>query len=105
VEPFVKILREKHPVTPIILVENVEFPDGPYVSSRRQRYVKANASLRRVYERLRKQGDPNLFYMSAEKLLGTDGEGTVDGTHPTDLGFIRMADTMEAMLRAKLPAR
>lgn len=105
VEPFVKILREKNPKTPIVLVENVEFPDGLFVASRHDRFAKSNAGLRRVFDRLRQGGDKNLFYVSAEKLLGTDGEGTVDGTHPTDLGFLRMADAIEPVLKSKLPKR
>ena len=31
-------------------------------------------------------------------LLGADGEDTVDGSHPTDLGFVRQADAMEKIL-------
>jgi len=35
----------------------------------------------------------------AGHLLGTDNEGTVDSSHPTDLGFWRQADAMEPVLR------
>ena len=31
--------------------------------------------------------------------LGQDGEGTVDSSHPTDLGFVQQADALEAPLR------
>jgi len=34
-----------------------------------------------------------------EYLLGDDGEATVDSSHPTDLGFARMADALEPVLR------
>jgi hypothetical protein len=37
-----------------------------------------------------------------ESLLGSDGEATVDGTHPTDLGFDRMADAFAPVLRRVL---
>ena len=36
-------------------------------------------------------------------LLGDDGEGTVDGSHPTDLGFTRQAAEFERVLRPVLP--
>jgi lysophospholipase L1-like esterase len=36
--------------------------------------------------------------------LGSDGEATVDGTHPTDLGFMRMADAIEPTLHRALKA-
>jgi hypothetical protein len=37
-----------------------------------------------------------------DDLLGDDGLGTVDGTHPTDLGFFRQANALEGPLRAAL---
>ena len=36
---------------------------------------------------------------AGEHLLGDDGEGTVDSSHPTDLGFVRQADAFEKVLR------
>jgi len=46
-----------------------------------------------------------LFYVRGEKLLGDDGEATVDGTHPTDLGFVGRADAIEPVLKRALKAR
>jgi lysophospholipase L1-like esterase len=43
--------------------------------------------------------DINLHYVPGESLLGEDGEATVDGTHPTDVGFLRIADALEPVLR------
>lgn len=34
----------------------------------------------------------------ADDSLGYDGEGTIDGSHPTDLGFARQAAEMERAL-------
>jgi hypothetical protein len=48
---------------------------------------------------LRSAGLPALFYLEGEHLLGDDNEGTVDSSHPTDLGFVRQADAFEAVLR------
>ena len=50
-------------------------------------------------------GDKNLLYVPAAGLIGTDGEGTVDGVHPTDLGFMRMADGIEPAVRRALRLR
>jgi lysophospholipase L1-like esterase len=101
-EPFVNILRAAHPKTPIILVENVPFPDGDFVPPRHDRYANSNARLREIYERLLKAGDKRLLYVAAANLLGQDGEATVDGTHATDLGFMRMADAIEPALQRAL---
>ena len=43
-----------------------------------------------------------LHYVDGDGLFGDDGEGTVDGSHPTDLGFERQADALEPVLRAAL---
>ncbi len=105
IERFVTLLRQAHPKTPIVLVENIAYPDGDYVEPRREHYAKANASLKELYGRLRRAGDKHLLYVAAEGLLGPDSEGTVDGTHPTDLGFLRMADAIEPTLRRALKLR
>ena len=66
------------------------------------RYKQSNARLHELYQRLVKAGDKKLFYVPAAGLIGKDSEGTVDGTHPTDLGFMRMADAIEPTLRRAL---
>ncbi len=105
IEPLVKTLRQAHPKTPIVLVENVSYPDGILVEVRRAKYMESNRQLREAYQRLRKAGEKNLLYVPATNLIGTDGEGTVDGTHATDLGFMRMADALEPTLRRAVKLR
>ena len=101
---FIGKIREAHPYTPIILVENTEMGDAPVNPSRRGGYSAANAILRTIYEQRVKDGDRKLFYIRGNKLLGTDGQGTVDRVHPSDLGFMRMADVMEPILKRALQA-
>lgn len=101
-ERFVQILRAAHPATPIVLVERAERGDGLFVATHPEKYVGANARLREIYNRLVQAGQRRLFYVPAAKLIGTDGEATVDGSHPTDLGFVRMADAIEPVLRRAL---
>jgi len=88
---LVRTIRKRHPATPILLVENITYQasrglgnDGSYVSD-------INAKLRDAYRQLIAEGCPGLSYIEGSALLGSDGEGTVDGSHPTDLGFARMA--------------
>ena len=97
-------IRKAHPVTPLILVENTEMGDAPVNPSRRGSYKAANAILRKIFEQCVKDGDRKLFYIRGDKLLGTDGQGTVDRVHPSDLGFMRMADAMEPILKRALRA-
>ena len=97
-------LRQAHPVTPIVLVENLEFPAGRFVTETRERVEAKNAELRKIHRRLVRAGQKNIFCVSAMKLIGDDGEATVDGVHPTDLGFTRIADALEPVLRRALKA-
>lgn len=98
-EPFLRTLRKAHPNTPIILIENVIYTNSDFIDSRRTSTAEKNAALRAIYEKLVKEGDTRLGYVPATALYGDDGEATVDGTHPTDLGFRRMADTIAPALR------
>ena len=93
VEPFVRKLRAAHPETPIVLVEDRTMQDSFLIAGRMQYYhLKDRAELKAACERLEKSGVKNLYYIPGEPLFGDDGEGSVDGSHPTDLGFMRQAE-------------
>lgn len=82
-EPFLRRLREGHTETPIVCAGDafLENPKEP-VRSR---------LTREAVEKLSRQGLKNLHYLSAQGAWGDDGEGTVDGVHPNDLGMSRQA--------------
>lgn len=44
------------------------------------------------YDRLIAEGWKDLYFLSKEGMLGYDGEGTVDGAHPNDIGMVYMAE-------------
>jgi lysophospholipase L1-like esterase len=102
VGPFVAALRAAHPGTPIILVENIVYTDAHTVEARRSKSSEANRHLRDLYNKLKAGGDTAIYYVEAGNLLGADGEDTVDGTHPTDHGFLRMAQGIAPVLRPLL---
>lgn len=102
VAPFVTALRAAKPDTPIVLVENIQYQAGAFLPDKREAYESKNKALHVCYENLQAKQVPGLYYVTAEALLGSDGEATVDGTHPTDLGFMRMADALEPVLREAL---
>lgn len=101
-EPTVRTLREAHPNTPIVLVEDRTYQNAYVLPGPRQRNADNRVALRKVYERLTAAGVKDLHYLEGEHLLGGDGEATVDSSHPTDLGFVRQAEAMEKVLRAIL---
>jgi lysophospholipase L1-like esterase len=96
---FLKTLRRARPGVPIVLVENIIYPDSVFVAKKRAEIQSKNAALKRVYQNLLRAGARNLHYIRADNLLGTDGEATIDGVHPTDVGFERMANAFEPILR------
>jgi hypothetical protein len=99
VEPFVRKLRAAHPGTPIVLVEDRTMQDSFLIAGRMEYYhLKDRAELKAAYERLKKSGVTNLYYIPGEHLFGDDGEGSVDGSHPTDLGSMRQADIFARVL-------
>lgn len=83
-EPFVRKLAAKHPKTPILIVEDCHVKDISPTPKGRVAYD--------VYKRLKAEGVGNLYYLSNKGMLGDDFEATVDGTHPNDLGMMRMAN-------------
>ncbi|GMV94917.1 MAG: hydrolase [Candidatus Hydrogenedentota bacterium] len=99
VVPFVKRLREIQPETPILLVENIEYQAGWFIPAKRDAYVNKNVEWKKAFDTLQADGVANLHYFPCDALLGDDHEGTVDGTHPTDLGFYRMAQALEPIVR------
>jgi len=94
VEPFVRKLRKAHPDTPILFVEDRTYSDAFFIQSRRQRNAENRRELHKVYSRLNSEGVEHLYYLPGNRLLGDDRDNlaTVDGSHPTDLGFMRQAE-------------
>jgi len=103
-QPFVEALHKARPGVPIVLVENIFYQKGAFLPEPRRSYEDKNRELRQAYEALVAKGVDRLYYVEGAGLLGSDGEATVDGTHPTDLGFMRMADAIEPALRRCLAA-
>jgi hypothetical protein len=106
VEPFVHKLRAAHPDTPIVLVEDRTMQDSFLIQGRMQYYHGADrAELKEAYDRLQQSGVKGLYYIPGEHLFGDDGEASVDGSHPTDLGFTRQAEIFAKVLGPLLPGQ
>ncbi len=98
VEPFVRKLRTARPHTPIVLVEDRSYADAFLVASKREHNDTSRLALKAAFENLKKSGVKDLHYLQGAALLGDDGEGTVDSSHPNDLGFMRQADAFARVL-------
>jgi hypothetical protein len=100
--PLVELLRKRHPKTPVVLVEDRNYADAWLVENKRRRNAESQAALREVFAQMQKDGIEGLHYIPAIDLLGEDGDGTVDSSHPNDLGFWRQANAFERVLRPLL---
>lgn len=98
--PFVKKLREARPNVPILIVEDRWFSNAWILPERHNTGVNNHAAERRAFEELQKEFD-DLYYLSGETLIGDDldNDGTVDGSHPNDLGMYRQANALEKAIR------
>ncbi len=98
-EPLFKAFRAAHPDTPVIIITkpDLRVEDGDDV--RRE-------IIRETYANAVSAGDKNVYFIDGETLFeGRFRDGcTVDGTHPNDLGFFRMAevigDVMEPIMES-----
>jgi hypothetical protein len=98
-EPLVRMLREARSDVPILLVEDRNYTNGVLRAASRERNAGNHQALHDAYMRLRTGGVKNIGYLSADELMGTDGEGAVDGSHPSDLGGMRYCEAYRKALR------
>lgn len=98
-EPLVTLLRAARASTPVLLLERPLFPTEDLRTHPGNDVPAKNAALRKAYENLLAAGVAKVYYRIGEGLIGTDGEATVDGSHPSDLGMMRYADGLEPTLR------
>jgi hypothetical protein len=98
VVPFVKRLRQAHAATPIVLVEDRIYANAFLTPKRAAGHRANHEALRAAYQQLQREGIRDLHYLKGDALLGDDGEGTVDGSHPNELGFSRQTDAFAKAL-------
>ena len=84
-----KIIREKNPNLPIIIMGHPNFRGEKW------NYDRMNA-IDKTYKYALSQGDKNVAYIRSPELFGELGVDccTVDGIHPNDLGFYKMYERL-----------
>lgn len=97
---FVKHIRRFHPKTPILMIESTIRPMSMFDHEWNARVRQQNERFYNEYQQLKAQGDLNLHLLRGDNLLGSDNEGTTDGSHPNDLGFSRMVNIIQPAIEA-----
>lgn len=100
--PFLKRLRELRPDTPILVVEDRLYGCSRFQSFRAEEQRTKNLAMHQVVDQLRRDGTKGLHVAAHPNWFGDDGEGTVDGSHPNDLGAHRMAKALLPQVEAIL---
>ena len=93
-EPFIRALRAKRPDVPIVMAEQCDvYCKGQSVKDK---------FVRSLYDKLIAEGWKNLVYLPKDEMYIGDGEGTVDGCHPNDLGMMTMAKAFGKAVKTAL---
>lgn len=95
--PFYETVRKAQPDLPIIVISRPNFTGSIEDCVRRDIVLE-------TYLRARENGDDKIWFVDGETLFqDCDRDAcTVDGCHPNDLGFYRMAETVRPKLAAAL---
>lgn len=101
-EQFFRIIRDAHPEVPVVFIEDVIFPHTIFDNKILEEVTKKNIAQKRLFKKLKKSGEKRIYYISAEGMIGDDGEATVDAIHFTDLGAMRYVDHVLPVIKRAL---
>jgi hypothetical protein len=104
--PFLDAVRAKHPRTPIVVMTPLYTARELRLPSLGADWQERRDHITQVVRERMSRGDTNLFLVDGARLLGpAPGDCLVDGGHPNDLGFYRMAEGLAPVLRRALGLR
>lgn len=94
---FIRAIRARHPATPILILTKIRYPreaidTAPSENAPRPAKVAEVQEVQRQIAVESAKTDPNIHFIDGSNILGDEwDEATVDGVHPNDFGFHRMA--------------
>lgn len=101
---LVKKIRAARPNTPILMVEHPNYAHTSWDVEVRESIKAKNARFLQEFNKLQKDGVKGLHYFKGDHSFG-DGEGTLDGVHPTDLGYTYYANALEPAIRPLIDSK
>jgi hypothetical protein len=102
-EMFIRKYLQASKEIPIVLIAGILYENAWLSPESKLEIEQENQLLLEIYGRIKKEYPNRLFYLAADDLIGSDGEGTIDGVHFTDVGFMRMAKKINQTLETILP--
>jgi hypothetical protein len=87
-------IRRRQPDLPYVIISKPDFDSDPAENRKRREIIYS------TYRGAVENGDSRVYFIDGERLFGTCDRGacTVDGCHPNDLGFYRMAEVIGSVL-------
>ena len=99
-QQFVNTLREKHSLTPILVMSKIRYADETEGSFAYNQLISNRNFQKELVEERKLKGDKNIYFLDGSTILGEDYfECTVDGVHPSDLGSFRIADALLPVIK------
>ena len=101
--PFIEEIRKKEKNTPILILSRIAL-----LRDRNKKNLDKRISLmnfqKDLVKELKNAGDENIYFKNGAELFTNRWglEGTIDGTHCTDLGYMLMAESLEPVVRSIL---
>ncbi len=100
-EPFIKILREQHPETPILIMSKIRYASYYRNSPAYKPYIDNRDFQKNLIDEIANAGDENIYFLDGSEVLGDDYfECAVDGVHPSDLGSDRIANALLTAIKS-----
>ena len=95
-EPMFRKIRDANPDIPIVCMGRPQY----YLNDNIRKRLEI---IEQTVENSRARGDNKVWMITGPELMAmTDGEGHVDGCHPTDLGFFSMAKALGDLIETIL---
>lgn len=100
--PFLRTLLQAHPKTPLLLIDNRDHADAWLHPAYAVSQEAKRTAFRAIANELQAEGF-EVGWVDGKHLIGLDGEGTTDASHPSDLGAMRYAEIVTPAMAKLLP--
>lgn len=96
--PMYEIIREKNPDLPYVMITRPNYWTSPRIQPQ---VLERRDVVMESYLKARQKGDKNVYFIDGMSFFNGEHqyEYCIDGVHPNDAGFLRMAEGIGAVIR------
>lgn len=97
---FIRIFRETHETTPVLIVSRTPYSIDSFDRKAINERIEGSEFQKNLVNLLKEKGDQNIYFIDLGMALEKEFyECTVDGIHPTDLGFSLIAEKLNPIIK------